>query len=322
MNFAAFDLNLLRVFDALLQERSATRAGERVGLSQPAVSAALSRLRHALRDELFVRQGNEMVPTPRALALAEPLHDALARLEQMLTASPQFDPCAAMRDFRLLGADFFAMLLMPRLSQQVAAAAPGITLRLLDSARGDVDRLLMAGEIDMALERPLELAEWISRQLLFRSPFAIIAAKEHAGLKAAKIREGEKIPLDLFCDLPHALRSIDGSTTSWVSDALAERGRKRRVVLTLPQFYSVGLAVAAGELIAAVPVQFARAYAKELGLALYEPPFSMPVPEISLYWHKRHDDDAAHRWLRQQIAAACAPLIVSCDDRRNESARS
>jgi DNA-binding transcriptional LysR family regulator len=129
MNFAAFDLNLLRVFDALLQERSATRAGERVGLSQPAVSAALSRLRHALGDELFVRQGNEMVPTPRALALAEPLHDALARLEQMLTASPQFDPCAAMRDFRLLGADFFAMLLMPRLSQQVAAAAPGITWR-------------------------------------------------------------------------------------------------------------------------------------------------------------------------------------------------
>ena len=310
MNFAAFDLNLLRVFDAMMQERSATRAGDRVGLSQPAVSAALGRLRYAVGDELFIRQGNEMVPTPRALALAEPLHDALARLEQALSASAVFDPRQAVRDFRLLGADFFAMLLLPQLSQQIAAVAPGIGLRLVDSARGDVDRLLIADEIDMALERPLELPEWISRQPLFLSPFVIVAAEGHRRLKAAGVKEGETIPLDLFCELPHALRSIDGSTTGWVADALAREGRKRRVVLTLAHFYAVCLAVAEGELIAAMPIQFTRAYAKSLGLVAYESPIPLPVPEISLYWHKRHDDDPAHRWLREQIIAAVAPLVV------------
>jgi DNA-binding transcriptional LysR family regulator len=244
------------------------------------------------------------------LALAEPLHDALARLEQTLTSAAGFDPRAAVRDFRLLGADFFAMLLMPKLSQQIAAAAPAISLRLIDTARGGADRLLMADEIDMALDRPLEVAEWISRQVLFRSPFVIIAARRHARLKAARIKEGDAIPLDLFCELLHAMQSVDGSTTGWVADALAERGRKRRVALTLPQFYGVSLAVAAGELVAAIPLQFARAYASPLGLAIYEPPFAMPVPEISLYWHKRHDEDAAHKWLREQIVAAVEPFVV------------
>ncbi|WIM09249.1 MAG: Transcriptional regulator, LysR family [Enhydrobacter sp.] len=305
MNFAAFDLNLLRVFDALMRERSATRAGERVGLSQPAVSAALGRLRHLLGDELFVRQGNEMVPTPRALALGEPLRDALARIEQALSAGARFDPAAEKRGFTLLGADFFSMLMMPDLSETVARAAPGITLHFLDSARGDVDRLLSDDKIDMAIERPLDLPDWVSRRPLFRGPFAVIAARGHPDLAAAGVREGEPVPLDLFCALPHALRSIDGSTTgSAVSDALAAIGRRRRVVLTLPQFHGVALAVARGRLLAAVPVQLARAVADELALGVYQPPIPVPVPEVHLYWHRRHDHEPAHRWLREQVVKA------------------
>jgi DNA-binding transcriptional LysR family regulator len=305
VNFAAFDLNLLRVFDALMRERSATRAGERVGLSQPAVSAALNRLRHALNDELFVRQLNEMVPTPRAIALAEPIRAALAGIEQALGSLAGFDPAVAAREFRLLGADFFSMLLMPKLSQAVAGAAPGISLRFLDTSRGDIDRLLSDDAIDMALEGPLlDPPDWISRQVLFRSPFTIIAARGHAGLGAAGVSEGSVIPLDLFCELPQALRSSDGSTTGFVADALARVGRKRRVVLTLPHFYAIGRAVARGGLIAAVPAQFARACAKELNLAVYSAPIDIPEPDIYLFWHRRHDQDPAHRWLREQIAAA------------------
>jgi DNA-binding transcriptional LysR family regulator len=304
MNFAAVDLNLLRVFDALMRERSATRAGERVGLSQPAVSAALGRLRHLLGDELFVRQANEMVPTPRALALGEPLRDALARIEQALSAGARFDPAAEVRDFTLLGSDFVSMLMMPDLFETVARLAPGIGLRLLDSARGDVDQLLINDKIDMAVERPLELPDWISRQTLFRSSFAIIAAKGHPDLAAAGVHEGDSIPLDLFCTLPHALRSIDGSTTGYISDALATMGRRRRVVLTLPQFYGVARAVSRGHLLAGVPEHFARAVASELQLGIYRPPISVPVPQLSLYWHRRHDHEPAHRWLRQQVVAA------------------
>jgi DNA-binding transcriptional LysR family regulator len=304
MNFAAFDLNLLRVFDALMRERSVTRAGERVGLSQPAVSAALNRLRHALGDELFVRQINEMVPTPRALALAEPLRDALEQMQRALYGAAEFDPSTTVRDFILLGADIFSMMLMPNLLAKVSAVAPGIGLRLLDSARGDVDRLLIADEIDMALERPLDLPEWISRRLLFRSPFRIIAAKDNPEIVAAGLKEGEVIPLDLFCALPHGLRSIDGSTSGFIADALDAVGRRRRVVLTLAQFYALGLAVSKGSLLAAVPREFAHAYAEELHLAVYRPPFDVPAPEISLYWHRRHDQDPAHRWLREQIIAS------------------
>ena len=211
MSFAAFDLNLLRVFDALMRERSVTRAGELIGLSQPAVSNALARLRHALSDELFVRRGNDMVPTPRAEALAERVREALAQVEQALYKDSRFDPASAERIFTLMGADFFSTLLMPDLAERIASAAPRIALRMVDSALGDVERLLRENVIDVALERPLDMPEWISRRLLFPSPFAVIAARNHEALAKAGIAPGAAIPLDLYCALPHAIRSIDGS---------------------------------------------------------------------------------------------------------------
>jgi DNA-binding transcriptional LysR family regulator len=193
----------------------------------------------------------------------------------------------------------------------VSGAAPGISLRFVDTGRGEIDRLLSDDVIDMALEGPMFAPpEWISRQVLFRSPFTIIAARGHPGLAAAGIGEGGVIPLDLFCELPQALRSSDGSTSGFVSDALARIGRKRRVVLTLPHFYAIGRAVARGGLIAAVPVQFARACAEELQLALYAAPIEVPEPDICLFWHRRHDQDPAHRWLRAQITAASREFVL------------
>jgi DNA-binding transcriptional LysR family regulator len=171
MNFAAFDLNLLRVFNALMRERSATRAGEQVGLSQPAVSAALNRLREILDDKLFVRQGNEMLPTPRAEQLAPGIQDALESLEQLLGRQKQFDPAKLERNFTLMGADFFAFFFIPRLVEKLSQTSSGIALRFLDTARGDVARLLSDDAIDMALERELEMPEPVEKEVLFRSPF-------------------------------------------------------------------------------------------------------------------------------------------------------
>lgn len=165
MNFATFDLNLLRVFDTLYRERSVTRAGERVGLSQPAVSAALNRLRHACDDQLFIRHGNDMVPTPRAEALADPVRAALEQIERTLAGAQLFDPSQADRTFTLLGADFFSTHFIPKLAAHMQSVAPRIVLRFLDSARGDVERLLRDDLIDAALERPLDLPEWVSRQV-------------------------------------------------------------------------------------------------------------------------------------------------------------
>jgi DNA-binding transcriptional LysR family regulator len=308
MNLNALDLNLVRVFDALLRERSVTRTGERIGLSQPAVSAALNRLRHALNDQLFVRRGNDMVPTPRAESMAEPVRAALREIERVFQSTEKFDPAELDRTFTLMGADFFFMLLMPPLAARIAAVAPGVSFRFLDSARGDVSRLLQEDEIDAALERPLEVADWISSTPLFHSPFTIIAARGNTAIRQAGIAEGERLPMDLFCELPHVLRSIDGSMSGSTDEALDRIGRKRRVSLALPHFQAVVLAVANGNYLAAVPRQFAVWAAKSLPLATYEPPLPIAVPEIRMYWHGRHDDEPPHRWLRNQILEAVAAL--------------
>jgi DNA-binding transcriptional LysR family regulator len=308
MNFAAFDLNLLRVFDALMRERSATRAGDMVGLSQPAVSNALNRLRHALKDELFVRRGNDMVPTPRAEAIAEPIRDALAQMEQVIVGDASFNPENAARIFTLFGSDMFSMQFMPAFARHMATMAPGISLRLLDSASGDVERLLRDNVIDVALERPLDMPDWVSAQLMFRSTFVIAAARGHAAIRKAGLKPGDRFPLPLFCDLPHAIRSIDGTMSGIVDEELRKAGASRRVVLALPHFHAIALAVAEGHLIATLPVEIANAVSKDLKLAMYRPPVELPQPEIKLYWHRRHDQHPAHRWLRNQIMTAIKPF--------------
>lgn len=303
MNLNTFDFNLLRVLDALLKERSVTRAGERVGLSQPAVSAALSRLRHQFGDQLFIRTGNDMVPTPRAEALQEGVRRALGLIEGVLGGDGDFEPMRLDRTVTLLGADFFSTTLIPALSRELARTAPLVRLRMLDSARGDVVRLLQDDVIDAALERPLVLPDWIASEVLFHSPFAVIARPDEPSVAASGIQPGSIMPLDLFCALPHVLRSIDGGLAGATDAALATIGRERRVVLTVPQFHAVSLAVAQGGVIAVVPCQFAENVAEGLGLSIYRTPLPIAAPSIRLYWHARHTGEAAHRWLRAQIVA-------------------
>lgn len=299
MDLNALDLNLIRVLDALWQERSASRAGQRIGLSQPAVSAALNRLRHALGDQLYVRRGNEMVPTPRAEELAPRAAAALAEMRAMLAPGPRFDPAALQRTFTLMGADFFATLFMPHLARVLQSEAPRLRLRMVDTSRGDVARLLQDDRIDMALESPIAMPDWVGTERLFAAPFVAVAARGHPGL--AGLREGGVIPIDLYCGLDHAIRSSEGQLQGPVDDALAEAGRKRRVMLSLPQFHAVARAVAEGRFVAALPVQYARAMAGELGLALYALPVAVLVPDIFLYWHARHAQDPAHRWMRRVV---------------------
>jgi DNA-binding transcriptional LysR family regulator len=308
MNFGAFDLNLLRVFDALMRERSVTRAGDQIGLSQPAVSQALGRLRALLDDQLFVRRGIEMAPTPRAEEIAPVVRQALAQVEQALAGVHRFDPATLSRTFSLIGADFVSLLMMPPLYARIAAEAPGVRLRLVDTARGELERLLQDDAVDLAVERPLTVPDWVSREVVFRSPFALIAAADHPEIAAVGVKPGDALPLDLFCRLPHAIRSIDGSMSGWIDEALAEAGRSRQVVLALPQFAAVALAVARSGLIAAIPEQFAHAFAGSTGLAVYAVPMPTGVPEISMYWHSRHDGNPAHQWLREHVRAVATDL--------------
>jgi len=308
VNLNSLDLNLIRVLDAMLAERSVTRAGERIGLSQPAVSAALNRLRHALNDQLFVRNGNDMVPTPRAESLREPVKIALNTISNAFWCAEPFAPEKLERTFCLLSADFFSTLFFPHFAAQILRQAPLARIKLIDSASGDVTRLLSDGVIDIALERPLEVPDWIAHELLFVSPFVVIARRDHPALRRHGIEPGETIPLELFCNISHAIRSIDGSMSGFTDDALAAIGRSRKVALAVPHFHAVALAVARTDLVACLPSQFADATAQTLGLNIYQPPITITVPEISMYWHKRHADSAEHHWLRDQIVRAIDDL--------------
>jgi DNA-binding transcriptional LysR family regulator len=309
MNFSAFDLNLLRVFDALMRERSATRAGEQVGLSQPAVSAALNRLRDILDDKLFVRQGNEMIPTPRAEQIAYGIHDALESLERLLSNQRIFDPTKLERNFSLMGADFFAFLFVPRLVERLAQTSIGITLRFLDTARGDVTRLLSDDAIDMALEAAIDAPEWVESEVLFHSPFKVIAANGHPVLSGLDGRT--MLSYDEVIKLRWALRSSDGSLRGPIDTALERYGRTRRVVLAMPHFAPLVECVASSDIVAAIPAQFATAYAAPKGLAVLDLPFESPALPVYLYWHTRRTRDPAHAWLRQKVISLCKAFVIA-----------
>lgn len=300
MNFAALDLNLLRVFDAMSIELNTTRAGERVGLSQPAVSSALGRLRHLIGDELFVREGNRMVPTPRALALREPIRQALHQMESALSAIARFDPAAAMRTFRISGSDYFSTILMPRLAASLAPEAPGVTLQMLDHPFNEAIRLVGEGAIDMGVDAKFEVPDWLSCHVLFQSFIVSVAPKNHPLLSGA-VRPGHRIPPEIFCAIPQVLMSMDGGVTGTVDTALAERGLRRKVAMTVPHFQAVALAIVEAGLLGNLPIHFARRMAKMFDLDLYLPPHDPPITDVILFWHRRDDGNAANAWLRQHI---------------------
>jgi DNA-binding transcriptional LysR family regulator len=308
MNLSGFDLNLLRVLDALLRENSTVAAGRRIGLSQPAVSAALGRLRVALADPLFVRVGQRLEPTQFAQSLSDPLRRALDEVEVLLSGPPQFDPASAVDRFVLSGSDFFAEMLMPPLGDHLAKLAPGILLQLVDLVPDNYIGPLKSHEVDLALIPQLDCPGWVDWQPLFNSSFAVIARRAHPQLEAAGLAPGAAIPLDLLCTLGHILFSPEGQTAAMGDAALARVKRKRRVVMTLPVFYGVFSAVAGSDHVALVPQQMAHRMAGKLNIDVYATPFPMPTPLIGMYWHKRATNAPAHRWLREQIATLMLPL--------------
>ena len=314
MNFASFDLNLLRVFDALLRERSATRAGALVGLSQPAVSAALNRLRHALEDQLFIRRGAAMVPTPKAEALGAPIAEALAQLERTLGGEARFEPAESDRTFTLIASDFFALALFPELMARLTVEAPRTRLRVLDIPRDGVLRPLLEGTADLALERAIPGPDWVARELLFRSPFALIAARDNPEIAAAGVPPGAPLPMDLYCRLPHVMRTIEGDMVGAVDLALAEIGRERRVALAVTQFPGVLMAVARTRMIAAVPAEIAAAFGAAAGVEIYAPPIDLPISPIEMIWHRRQTANPAHRWLRGRIVQTLKTLGLSPEE--------
>ncbi|HVY20500.1 MAG TPA: LysR family transcriptional regulator [Bauldia sp.] len=307
MNWHALDLNLLRVLDAMLAERSTVRVGERVGLSQPAVSSALNRLRHALGDPLFVREGNRMVPTPFAEALATPLRRSLDQIEGALSGAT-FDPAKSTRTFRVLGEDFLAELVMPRLLTLMSEQAPLMRFQLLPLGPQPLPVQFADGAIDLAFAPATDTPDWIEHVAATRGVSATVASRRNVRLARAGLKDGDTIPMDLYLEMGHVLFAPNGVLSGSEDAALEKLGLKRNVVASVPQFFAVGRIAAQTQLVGSVPPPFARAIAERLELNVFHNPFDVVPTTLQLYWHRRHTDDPDHRWMRARLAELLAPL--------------
>lgn len=304
-NFRTLDLNLLRVFDEVMAERSLTRAARNLALTQPAVSNALRRLRDTLGDELVRRSGQGMEPTPRALLLWPAVRDALRQLQQSLAPS-RFDPAQADTTFVLAMADATAAELVPRLVDIIEAEAPGVSLRVVPLATRDPRKLLDEEAIDLAVGYfPAVVADLTARAQVGKA-VAFATQRLYDGEYVCVMRADHPLasgPLTLnrFCAARHLLVSFSGRPFGFIDEALATLGRERRVVLTVNQFFTAGRVVANSNLLTVLPRHFVGVTGIADALVLRKLPFAIPAVHVDALWHGRRDQDSAHRWLRDTI---------------------
>ena len=303
--FRTLDLNLLRVFDEVMAERSLTRAARQLALTQPAVSNALRRLRETLGDELVRRHGHGIEPTPRALALWPQVREALQQL-QAAVAPSRFEPAQAGHTFVLAMADATAADLMGRMAGRLQALAPGVSLRVVPLTTRDPRALLHEGQADMALGYfPAALADLTARaqagQVLDFSHQRLYSGHYVCVLRQGHPLADTPMDLDTYCAARHLLVSFSGRPYGFVDEALASIGRQRRVVMTVNQFFTAGRVVVSSDLLTVLPRDFVPTTGMAGQLLLRELPLEVPPVHVEALWHRRHEHEAAHHWLRLQL---------------------
>jgi len=306
MNISAVNLNLLPVLDALLAEGSVSRAGARLGLSQPAVSNALAQLREILGDPLLVRKGTGMAPTERALALAGPLRAALLALQQGLEPPAAFDPATADRNFTILTNDFVAFALLPPLLARLQREAPRVRLQVRAWQEHGVPPDLARGDADLVLGFGRGLAPGHQAARLFDDRFVFIARKGHPLVKG-------KITLATYTKLSHIIVSQVPNARGVVDDALDQKGLTRNVALRLSHFLLVPPVVAATDHVAAISELVARPMSRQLPLQLLRMPIDAGGATVHAVWHERTGASAAHAWLRRTIEEVSGGVAATCE---------
>ena len=304
-NFRTLDLNLLRVFDEVMAERSLSRAARNLSLTQPAVSNALRRLRGTLGDELVVRDGQGMAPTPRALALWPTVREALRQLQASLSPST-FEPATASTTFVLTMADATAAELMPGLIDILEREAPGVAIRVLPLSTRDPRRLLDEGTADLAVGHfPSVLADLVVRAQGDEN-VAFAHQRLYDGQYVCVMRTGHPLArgpltLDKFCAARHMLVSFSGRPYGFIDESLASLGRKRQVVLTVNQFFTAGRVVANSNLLTVLPQHFVSVTGIADQLVLRQLPFDVDPVHVDAVWHSRMEAQSAHLWLRSAV---------------------
>ncbi len=294
LNLASIDLNLMVIFDALMKDRHLSRAGDRVGLSQPAMSHALRRLRAVLGDDLFTRRRGVMEPTPRALALADPIGGALDRLRSALDTEPAFEPSTASRCFTLTMSDASAARLLPQLIPRLRAQGSGIDIDMLASGAREGIEHLLSGAADLGVGVFPNLPERLHCEVIQTARLVCIADAAHPAL-----REG--LTLQSFLALPHVGVDVGHDTGANVDSLIETMGLRRRIMLRVPHFMVVASVVIGSDLLAVVPAAVLREEEKS-HLAVYELPVAVPDVAIHMAWRARQSQDPALVWLRRLVA--------------------
>lgn len=302
IELAQIDLNLLVAFESLFEERSVTAAARKLYLGQPAMSAALGRLRTLFEDELFIRVGREMQPTAKAVAIAPGISTALHQIRQTVRASQNFAPVSDARDFAIGSADYTSFIMLPKLMAYCDRSAPNLNFRTLEFEKDRVGDLLETGAIDVAFGVFPNPPRQTICLPLFQEHFVGIARKYHPGVVQ------KSISLDEFVSLPHVLVTIRRDITGEIDRALAVRNLQRRIVLTVPHVLVLPAIIASTDAIACVPLRMASYFSRLDEIEFFELPIELPAWTVSMLWSKLNDKDDANCWLRQTIQTLCANI--------------
>ena len=298
VDIATVDLNLLVALDALLPERSVTHAGRRIGLSQPAMSHALSRLRSLFADDLFVRTATSMEPTARAREIAPLVATAIEHIEAALSLGAGFEPARSAAVFTAGMAEYAEIALVGQLARAFAREAPGATLRLLPASGTDIVEQLDRGAIDVAVAYLQNLPGHIASTILLRDPFVVVARKGHPAT-------AQPLSLEAYAAQQHVLVSPRGATSGALDRILVDFGLKRRIALLVATYLAVPAALATCDLVATVPRRTARQIAITAEIAIMPLPIDFAMT-VSMAWHRRAASDPAQAWFRSMLIEAAA----------------
>jgi DNA-binding transcriptional LysR family regulator len=301
MNLASVDLNLLVAFEALMEERNVTRAGERVGLAQPSMSSVLIRLRALFGDDLFVRSASGMQPTAKALALARPISDALGQIRGVLAPGSGFDPATARRRLSIAVTDYGDLVVVPPLVAALRREAPGIDLvvrPIIDAAESVAS--LEHGQVDALIGGHLSASTRVTRCMLFEENFVCIR----------DVRQRARLTRNDYTRLPHALFSSTGGDglPAAIDTMLARHGRKRRIAVTLAHVVAVPFAVAGTDLVATMAKRIAHRFAASAGVSIAPVPYDVEAFTIDLLHTRRAITDPALSWFIELINRVCKKL--------------
>jgi DNA-binding transcriptional LysR family regulator len=295
MDITRLDLNLLIAFHAMMEHQNVTRAGQAVGLSQPATSAAVARLRALFNDPLFVRTGGGMSPTPLAVQLAEPVRKVLDLVKTDILQRSRFDPKSTQRTFSIAMPDIAELLFLPGFLQRMAEEAPSANFSSVVMAPRAMQEALENGTLDLAYGYFPDLARpGFFQQSLGRISYVCMVRADHPTI-------GERMTLEQFVTASHAVVHPAGRSHELVEAILQQRGIKRRVQVNVSHFTTLPVIISQSDLVAIVTRTAGARFASLAKVKLVEPPFKLAATDLKQYWHGRYHRDPANIWLRRIV---------------------